>query len=98
MAKEFVGYLNFNKRDDGSATMGIVIFSKFRGQGFMRPAIGALFEKAKEKGVKVLTDTVPASRENALKVFFDFGFKKVDEFKSKKFNDNETVFQIEKTL
>lgn len=96
--KEFVGYLNFNKRDDGSATMGIVIFSKFRGQGFMRPAIGALFEKAKEKGVKVLTDTVPASRENALKVFFDFGFKKVDEFKSKKFNDNETVFQIEKTL
>lgn len=96
---KFVGYLNFNKNPQTQkATMGIVINSQFRGMGYMRPAMEKLFEEAKAREVSVLTDTVPQSRQKALKVFFDLGFEKVGEFAGVKFNKEENIFEIEKIL
>lgn len=96
---EFVGYCNFNKNPEtNKATMGIVIKSDFQGRGYMRPAMKLLIKKAKEFGVVALTDTVPESRERALKVFYDLGFKKVGQFLSKKFGQDELVAEIEMNL
>ncbi len=96
---QFVGYVNFNKNPNtNEATMGIVIKSEHQGKGYMRPAIKKLIEKAKELDVKFLTDTVPENRTKALKVFYDLGFEKTNEFKSKKFNEEETVAEISKKL
>lgn len=96
---QFVGYVNFNKNPNtNEATMGIVIKSEHQGKGYMRPAIKKLIEKAKEYDVKFLTDTVPENRTKALKVFYDLGFEKTNEFKSKKFNEEETVAEISKKL
>ncbi len=96
---QFVGYVNFKiNRISGKASMGILIDDDFRGRGYMRPALMLLIEKAKEKGVKALTDTVPKSRERALKVFFDLGFEIVDTFTVKKFDKDDEVFAIEKKL
>ena len=96
---QFVGYVNFNKNPQtNKATMGVVVKSDFQGQGYMRPAMLKLIEKAKEYNVQYLTDTVPENREKALKVFYDLGFVKVGEFKSKKFNKEEIVAEIEKQV
>ena len=96
---QFVGYCNFNKNiETNNATMGIVIKDEYRGNGYMRPAVTKMFEKAKECGVKTLTDTVPKNRERALKVFYDLGFQKTDEYVSKKFGKDEIVAKIEKKL
>lgn len=95
---KFVGYLNFNKTLDDKATMGIVISAKYRGMGYMRPSMELLIQKARENGVKVLADSVPASREVALKVFFDLGFVKRGEYQGVKFGEPETVYEIEKYL
>lgn len=95
---EFVGYVNFKKQDDGKHSMGIVIHSKFRGRGYMRPAVKLLLEKAKSKRIKKIYDSVPASRVNALKVFFDLGFEVVKEYDIKKFNKIEKCYDICKTL
>ncbi len=96
---QFVGYVNFNKNPEtNNATMGIVIKSEHQGKGCMRPAMKKLIEKAKEHGVKCLTDTVLENRENALKVFYDLGFEKTGEFKSKKFDKEEVVAEISKEL
>ena len=96
---EFVGYCNFNKNPETkTATMGIVIKDNYRGRGYMRKAVNLLIEEAKKCGVKALTDTVPKNRTVALKVFYELGFEKIDEFISKKFSDNEVVAKIEKRL
>ena len=96
---QFVGYVNFNKDvKTQKATMGIVIKNDYQGEGYMRPAMNKLIEKAKEYGVVSLTDAVPENRINALKVFYDLGFVKVDEFKTKKFESEEIVAIIEKEI
>lgn len=95
---EFVGYVNFNIGMDNRASMGIVIYSKFRRQGYMRKAMNLLIEEARKKGVKVLVDTVPKSRDNALKVFLELGFEIVDIYKGKKFDYVEEICVIEKVL
>lgn len=95
---EFVGYVNFNVKENKKASMGIVMYSKFKGQGYMRPAMKLLIEQAIKKGVSSLTDTVPNTRENALRVFYDFGFEKVSEEIGKKFNQDEIIYEIEKKL
>ena len=96
--KSFVGYVNYEINKTKKATVGIVIKNEFRGQGYMRPALNLLIQNAKNNGVVALIDTVPQTREQALKVFYDLGFNKVGEFVSKKFNKNEIVFEIEKKL
>ena len=97
--EKFVGYVNFNlNHETKKATMGIVIKNEYQGKGYMRPAMKLLLEGAKERGVKVLTDTVPEVREKALKVFYDLGFNKTGEFIGKKFGENEVVAEIEKEL
>lgn len=78
--------------------MGIVIKSEYRGNGFMRPALKKLIDKAKEYGVVELTDTVPKNRNNALSVFYDMGFEKIGEFKTSKFDTHEIVAEISKKL
>jgi RimJ/RimL family protein N-acetyltransferase len=96
---KLVGFVNFSQDSLAhKASMGIVVHSKFRGQGYMRPAMQKLFEAAKARGVECLTDDVPASRSDALKVFFDIGFVVAGEFYQKKFNKSEKVLKIEKKL
>ena len=96
---KFVGYLNFNLNfETKKATMGIVVKNEYQGQGYMRPAMHLLVESARTKGVKVLTDTVPEIRENALKVFYDLGFNKTGEYIGRKFGKPELVVEIEKEL
>lgn len=95
---EFVGHVNFHKDNDGKYSMGIVIHSKFRGRGYMRPAITLLLEKAKSRRIKKIYDTLPLSREHALKVFDDLGFIVTKEFETKIFNTLEPCVEICKTL
>lgn len=98
-AGEFVGYVNFNKDAKSSiATIGIVIKDEFRGRGYMRPALKKLFEEGRKQGVKKFTDTVPENRVNALKVFYDLGFEKTNEFCTNKFGNQEIVAEISKEL
>lgn len=95
----FVGYVNYNNNPDtNEATMGIVVKSDYHGKGYMRPSLKLLIKTAKANGVKILTDTVPNTRENALRVFFSLGFVKASEYVGKKFNKDELVFMIRKTL
>lgn len=94
----FVGYLNYHLSGDGKYEMGIVINSKYQGQGYMRPAMLAFFDKAKENGIDALWDSVPASREKALKVFFDLGFTIEEEFYSRKFGKDDLCYIIKKEL
>lgn len=98
--KRFVGYLNFNiNPDTKSATIGIVIKSNYRGQGYMRPALYLMIEEARKRdNLLTLVDTVPASRKPALNVFLSSGFTITKEFTSKKFGKDETVFEIQKVL
>lgn len=98
-SENFVGYVNFKiDRATNKASMGIVINSKFKGMGYMRPAMSLLIEKAKEMNVVALTDAVPETREIALKVFFDLGFEIVGTFTHNKFKKAENVLKIEKKL
>ncbi|MBO7526822.1 MAG: GNAT family N-acetyltransferase [Clostridia bacterium] len=97
--KNYVGYVNYNlDSNTKKATIGIVIKSEFRGYGYMKPALKLLIDKAKNGGVKFLTDTVPKSREVALKVFYELGFVKTAEIMSTKFNKPELFFEIQKEL
>lgn len=96
---KFVGYVNFKKNPNtGYASMGIVIRDDFRGQGYMRPAMVQLIEKAKQHDVKYLTDNVPQNRTNALNTFYSLGFEKIGECKSKKFVNEEIVAKIQKQI
>ncbi len=90
---KFVGEVNFSKNGD-FASMGIVIKYEFRGKGYMRPTLDKLILKAREMGVKFLTDTIPYTRENALRVFYDYGFKVKEDEILKKFNKEEKVAKI----
>ena len=96
---DFVGYVNY-KMDTltKSASMGILINAKYRGCGYMRPAMAEFIKTAKQNGVKTLTDTVPASRSGALKVFFDCGFVIANEIQGVKFNKPDLVYEIELNL
>ena len=85
-------------QESAKATMGIVIKSEFRGQGYMKPSLMLLINHAKDHNVKVLADSVPSSRKNALSAFYDLGFIKVKEYTTKKFNHDEIVYEIEKRL
>ncbi len=91
---EYVGYVNYNKRDEGLYSMGIVIYSLFRGKGYMRPALIKLIEHARKNGVRQLWDSVPLSRENALKVFYSLGFEAKEEFISTRFNKDDKCVYI----
>lgn len=95
---EFVGYLNYHLSGEGRYEMGIVMYSKYQGQGYMRPAMQEFLSTAKQNGITALWDSVPASREKALKVFFDFGFEVVEEFNSIKFGKEDLCYIIKKEL
>lgn len=95
---EFVGHVNFHKGSDNKYSMGIVILAKFRGRGYMRPALKLLLEKAKSRRIKKIYDTLPASREKALGVFLDMGFEVTKEFETKIFSNYEKCYEICKTL
>ena len=97
--EEFVGYVNFNKDPQTSkATMGIVVQAKYRGKGYMRPAMQKLIEVAKAEGVVALTNSVPTSRKKALDVFYDIGFVKTEQVLVEKFKMPERVDEIELVL
>ena len=95
---EFVGYVNFHKNNDNKYSMGIVIHSKFRGRGYMRPAVELLLKKAKARRIKKIYDTIPENREQALRVFLELGFEITHEFITKVFNKEIKCYEICKTL
>lgn len=93
----FVGYINFHKTGD-YYSMGVLVNSKFRGQGYMRPALRELFKEAKKRKIDALYDSVPFSRKNALKVFLDEGFEIVETAISTKFGKDDEVAIIRKFI
>ena len=94
---KFVGHVNFSQTGQ-SASIGIVIKSEFRGQGYMRPALSLLILEAKRRGVKFLTDTLPFDRKEAMRVFLDYGFKVKGQEIIKRFDKEEMVAKIELEL
>lgn len=96
---EFVGYLNYHySQDDDCYMMGIVIEGSKRGNGYMEPALIKLLEHAKKSGVKELCDSLPLSRENALKKFYKLGFEVVRRFTGKKFGKDDECVEIKKII
>ncbi len=96
---QFVGECNLSIDTlSKTASIGIVIKNEFQGKHYMRPALELLINEAKQRNIKVLTNTVPKSREKALKVFFSMGFQKVEEINGFKFGKNEIIYMIEKNL
>ena len=83
---EFVGYTNFRKGEDGKYYMGVLVYSEFRGKGYMKPTLKCLIDEAKKAGVKELWDSVPLNRTSAQKGFKDMGFEVVEIFESTRFN------------
>lgn len=98
VTNEFVGTADFHRDENNEYMLGIVVHAKFRGRGIMRKALPLLIDKARLAGVKKLVDTVSEDREAALRVFYDFGFKKVDEFTIQRFRQPCTVAKIELDL
>ena len=97
--QKFVGNVHFRLDEQTKkASIDIVVKAEFRGQGYMKPSLMLLFEVAKAKGVKYLTDTLEESREVALKGFYELGFKRVKEFHTQKQGKTITIVQIEKKL
>ena len=94
---EFVGYVNYHKSSN-RYEMGIVIYSKYRGMGYMKPSMELFIQYAKEHGVTALYDTIPKNREKALKVFFDLGFKVTKEFMTTKFKKDDPLYEIKLDL
>ncbi len=90
----FVGYLNYHMDSNNKFMMGIVIKSDYQRQGYMKPAMHQLIQKAKQNNIPALYNTVPLSRARALKGFFDVGFEIVGEGNSKKFGKDEPYYEI----
>lgn len=95
---EYVGYLNYHLTDEKSYMMGIVIEGSKRGNGYMEPALLKLIQHAKASGIDALCDTVPLSREKALKKFYQFGFEVVRHFTTKKFGKDDECVEIRKVI
>lgn len=83
---EFVGYVNYHyNKSDNRYDCGIVIESKYRGNGYAKVALELLCNVAKENGVKELYDNFEIDREHTLKLFESVGFKIVEKQTWKKF-------------
>ena len=96
---EFVGYVNFNlDPNTNTASIGIVIKSEHQGNGYMRPALNLLINEAKKRNISALTDTVPQTRKNALKVFYDLGFVCTKTDVGEKFDGTEIIEYLELKL
>ena len=95
---EFVGYVNYhyNKNED-KYECGIVIESIHRGKGYAKEGLKLLCCHAKENGIKALYDNFEKNRDGA-KVFFDLGFKIVEETTWKKFGKDVIGIIIKKDL
>lgn len=86
---EFVGYVNYQYiKDDNRYDCGIVIESKYRGQGYSKPALKLLCETAKNNGIKELYDNFEIDRGHTLEIFKTVGFEVVEEQTWKKFNED----------
>ena len=92
---EFVGEVSC-RVNEKIGNIGVIIFSSYRGKGYMKPAILQLFEKAKEKGLAILIDEgVPLSREVAVGCFKDLGFKQIKRYKTYKFDKEEEMIDLQ---
>lgn len=92
---EFVGEVSC-RVNEKIGNIGVIIFSSYRGKGYMKPAILQLIEKAKEKGLAILIDEgVPLSREVAIGCFKDLGFKQIKRYKTYKFDKEEEMIDLQ---
>ena len=95
---EFVGYVNYHyNKKDNRYECGIVIESIYRGKGYAKEGLNLLCCHAKENGINALYDNFEKDR-NGAKVFFDLGFKIVEETTWKKFGKDVIGIIIKKDL
>lgn len=84
---EFVGYVNYNyNKTDDRYECGIVIESKYRGNGYSKIALKLLCNEARKNGIKELYDNFEIDRGNTLDIFKEVGFEIVEKQTWKKFD------------
>ena len=84
---EYIGYVYYNYNDEEKRyECGILIEHKYRSKGYSKSSLMLLIEEARKNGIKELYDNFEIDRDNSLKLFFDVGFKIVEEKTWKKFD------------
>lgn len=84
---EYVGYVNYHyNKDDDRYECGILIESKYRGNGYSKIALQLLCDVAQKNGIKELYDSFEIDRDNTLDIFQSVGFEIIQNKTWKKFN------------
>lgn len=83
---EYVGYVNYQYiKDEDRYDCGVVVYSKFRGNGYAKAGLQLLCEQARKNGIKELYDNFEIDRGHTLSLFESVGFKVIEEQTWKKF-------------
>ena len=94
---EFVGAVNYQyNKNENKYSCGIVIESTYRGKGYAYDALKELERVAfEENNISELTDMIPLTRENAIKIFKKAGFIHSDKEEINiKFNKEEKAKEL----
>ena len=84
---DYVGYVNYHyNKNDNRYECGIVVESKYRGNGYSKLALQLLCNTARKNGIKELYDNFEINRGYTLEIFKSVGFEIVEEQTWKKFN------------
>lgn len=95
---EYVGYINYHYNDtENKYYCGILIESKYRGKGYSKLGLKLLCDYAKEHGVTELYDDFETNR-NGIKIFEDLGFKIVNKYNAKRFDEDIEIVVVKKVL
>ena len=78
--------------------MGILIQSKYRGLGFFKQSMNALFAEAKKHNIKELYDEFEEERVSTYQAFLAVGFEKVENSFITKDNKKVKVVKVKKVL
>ena len=85
---DYVGYCNYHyNENDNRYECGIIIESKYRGEGYSKNALEMLCNIARSNGIKTLYDSFEKDRQVTLNIFKSVGFEIVEEYSWKKFNN-----------
>lgn len=95
----FIGYVTYHlNKVDNRYYCGVLIESKYRGQGYSKESLKLLIEKAKEQNIKTLYNSFEETRFNALSLFTKMGFKPTETKEINKFGKKEKVVIIKLDL
>lgn len=84
--------------DNDIYKMGILIQSKYRGLGFFKQSMNALFAEAKKHNIKELYDEFEEERVSTYQAFLAVGFEKVEDSFITKDNKQVKVVKVKKVL